>query len=476
VTVALCEEGGGWVLEVSDNGLGMDEEILAGVLLDFGRTGWRTDTVRVKFPGLAAGGFRPKGRFGIGFFSVFMLGDDVEVVSRRFDLATNDARRLRFQGLRNRPLLAAVEASERIMPGTTVRVRLKQVPYDTGGILRRTEDERLYQLVQWLVPESSVPILTSAGPGEEPFTLPPFTLASASAEEVFDRLYPPRRTGGPIREAQRLALRAEFVRRATPVVNVKGERTGLAAIGRELVRSQLNPLGVVTVGGFRADEDGDFAGYFEGRPGRASRDRARPAAELDEFRIWLDSQQQRLKQLGLYGPSTQIELGGIFFRALGTLQDDHVIGMTSAGLLRLGEVVDWVGCRDRVFLCDGLPFVWETRPPRLKYWVLGGEVVLPEDWMMTCPNYYWLIIENILGDRRDPAYEAARWDRELTWQKMWWRRSGGLYGLFIRKLCNAWECTVGDVLAPAADRGWNDYGHLGTDGEAVPGMDLRRPR
>jgi hypothetical protein len=209
----------------------MDEEILGAVLLAFGRTGWRTDAVRTKFPGLAAGGFRPKGRFGIGFYSVFMLGDDVEVVSRRFDLAANDARRLRFHGLHSRPLLTAVPPTERPTPGTTVRVCLKHNPRDTEGILRRTDDDRLYQLVHWLVPESSVPILTSAELGEEPFTLPPFTLATASAAEVFDRLYPPRRTGGPIREVQRVGLRAEFVRRATPVVNAKGERTGLASVG-----------------------------------------------------------------------------------------------------------------------------------------------------------------------------------------------------------------------------------------------------
>src|SRR3546814_16121554 len=38
-----------------------------------------------EFPGLMAAGMTAIGRFGIGFFSVFMLGSEVRVYSRRCD-------------------------------------------------------------------------------------------------------------------------------------------------------------------------------------------------------------------------------------------------------------------------------------------------------------------------------------------------------------------------------------------------------
>ncbi len=74
VKVSLWEETEGWILEIQDSGVGMAEEELCGSLLDFGRSFWRSDRARMVFPGLASSGFQSTGRYGIGFFSVFMLG------------------------------------------------------------------------------------------------------------------------------------------------------------------------------------------------------------------------------------------------------------------------------------------------------------------------------------------------------------------------------------------------------------------
>jgi HSP90 family molecular chaperone len=123
VDVSLSEGVDGWTLTVRDDGIGMDEEILVRGLMDFGSSGWRSGMVRRKFPGLVGRGFRPKGHFGIGFFSVFMLGDRVEVVSRRYDQGHADARRSVFDGLASRPLVTALEPGERAPAGTTVSVR-----------------------------------------------------------------------------------------------------------------------------------------------------------------------------------------------------------------------------------------------------------------------------------------------------------------------------------------------------------------
>ena len=74
ITVDLLSESNKVWLVVEDNGIGMSEHVLTGPLLDFGTSFWRSSLATEEFPGLMAAGMRAIGRFGIGFFSVFMLG------------------------------------------------------------------------------------------------------------------------------------------------------------------------------------------------------------------------------------------------------------------------------------------------------------------------------------------------------------------------------------------------------------------
>ena len=89
-------EDGIW-LSVEDTGIGMSEAVLTGSLLDFGASFWGSTRMVEEFPGLAAKGMASLGKFGIGFFSVFMLGDHVRVITRRPDRAESDALLLEFQ-------------------------------------------------------------------------------------------------------------------------------------------------------------------------------------------------------------------------------------------------------------------------------------------------------------------------------------------------------------------------------------------
>src|SRR5579884_84683 len=480
VEVGLLQQNGVWLLEVRDNGIGMDEDILVHGLLDFGRSGWSTNRVRTAFPGLAGGGFQPKGRFGIGFFSVFMLGDVVELTTRRYDGANTDARRLAFNGLGSRPLLTAAPSTMRGGPGTTVRVVLKTNPFDPDGIMRRTDNDRLSELVQRMVLSNSVPIHTREPRDREPRTLAPFDLSTGTAEEVFDRLYPPQTDSWRIsQEKQRLLLREAFARRATELFDEQQHRIGFAVLGADLLYwSQLNYMGVVPVNGFLADEFMAFAGYIEGKPNRASRDKVDLVAERDEVRRWFGTQESRLRDLGQFTESIQLELGWTLQLAFGRLAADYSIGMTREGLLRFGEVESWAARRDEIFLASGPPLSWNTRPPRLMHYLAGIEVLLPENWFTPCGISYDQIFFDMFPPvlNRDPAYESARYDVELTWQKSWWRMSGGIFGTFIRHVCQAWSCDVGDVLAPIAQRGWGDTAYLEDESLGpVFGYRLTRP-
>jgi Histidine kinase-, DNA gyrase B-, and HSP90-like ATPase len=72
-------------LSVEDNGIGMSERVITRSLLDFGTSFWSSEVAAELYPGLpSAQNFRPIGRYGIGFFSVFMYSENVQVISREF--------------------------------------------------------------------------------------------------------------------------------------------------------------------------------------------------------------------------------------------------------------------------------------------------------------------------------------------------------------------------------------------------------
>ncbi|MGW2743930.1 HD domain-containing protein [Streptomyces sp. NPDC001450] len=480
IDIRLTGTDGSWYLEICDNGIGMDEETLVHGLLDFGTSGWSSTRIRSRLPGLASGGFQPTGRFGIGFYSVFLLGDQVELITRRYDASVADARRLTFGGPAQRPLLMPLSAQDRAPSGTTVRVALKTNPYDLQGLLRRTSGDRLGQLIRRLVLENAVPIRMWDPGVSEPDILPPFSLATGEPDDVFDRLYPPLtdswRTG---QEKQRLQLRDAFVERATELLDESGRRIGLATLWTDLnYQGRGNFSGVVPVSGFLADQTMAFAGYLAGRPSRASRDQASLVAQPDQLRQWLRTQEQRLRDVGHFGDSVQLELAATLYTAFKGITDDIAFALTADGLLRPANVAAWAAQRDEVFIASGPNVAVRTRPPQIYNYLSGQNVLLPKNWVVVfqrAPHPPFVgSFPDILN--RDIEYEFARNHVALTWEKVWWRMSGDLFGLFVRTLCEAWSCNVEALFAPAAERHWSDHAYLdGAAQDPVWGYLLRRP-
>ncbi|TCL01202.1 histidine kinase/DNA gyrase B/HSP90-like ATPase [Shimia isoporae] len=74
VEVELLQEDSSTVLIIRDNGIGMSEGAIVGNLLSFGTSGWLSDTAIGEYNQAFPDKFSVSGQFGIGFFSVFMLG------------------------------------------------------------------------------------------------------------------------------------------------------------------------------------------------------------------------------------------------------------------------------------------------------------------------------------------------------------------------------------------------------------------
>lgn len=123
-------------LDVEDDGIGMSEAVLTGPLIDFGSSYISSSIVKSEYPGLLSKGNKRLGRYGIGFFSCFMLSDEVLVTSRKFDDGKDLIRTLHFSnGLGHRPLLLDDQPTS--FGGiVSTRVRLKLSSDDLERLLK----------------------------------------------------------------------------------------------------------------------------------------------------------------------------------------------------------------------------------------------------------------------------------------------------------------------------------------------------
>lgn len=104
-------EGEQWIT-VKDDGIGMSLDGIKNYLLNFGSSYWASDLAKSEYPGLKSSGFRAVGRFGIGFYSIFMVASKVIVESRRYDKSLDDTVQIKFPtGLCLRPIISKKRSS-----------------------------------------------------------------------------------------------------------------------------------------------------------------------------------------------------------------------------------------------------------------------------------------------------------------------------------------------------------------------------
>ena len=120
-----CGEDGR-TLFVSDNGVGMNREELTSYIGTIARSGTREFLAAMKAARESAGAESLIGRFGVGFYSAFMVADRVDVVTRRL----GEGKGWRFSSPGDGTY--TLEEAERNEPGTTVILHLKTSDPEKG--------------------------------------------------------------------------------------------------------------------------------------------------------------------------------------------------------------------------------------------------------------------------------------------------------------------------------------------------------
>jgi hypothetical protein len=159
ITISLEQRGKQYSLTVQDNGVGMTRSVVRKHLLGVGSDFWNSVDFDRDFSKAVDFGFRPIGRFGIGFLSVFMLGDEVEVET---EAVGNNRNHLMLHGVGRRGELR--ETATTGHAGTEVRIALKAGGHEIG--------KRLADIVRARAPMLSIPILVKiCAPGSVAETL-----------------------------------------------------------------------------------------------------------------------------------------------------------------------------------------------------------------------------------------------------------------------------------------------------------------
>jgi hypothetical protein len=363
---------GDW-LEVDDNGIGMSAEVLSGPLIDFGQSYWGSELMLQELPGLLGKGFEPTGKYGIGFFSVFMWGAHVRVTTRRFEDRMDETRVLEFRsGVEGRPILKLAPASDRLADaGTRVRVWLKAPPGSADGFINafRTPgrpEPKLNRLCSWLCPTLDVDLFCEEGGHKE-------KVLSASDWTVIKGDDLLRRIVGYDPGSDLLGVADDF----RELSGASGKCAGRACIfepsddALTLPEEALGKFGVVTVGGLRASTLTGVAGVLIGRPVRAARDFAIPTVGSDEIERWASAQAILIHRRFINSPRELIRHSQIV-RYCGGATGPLPVALGPHGWMTLEELRQWNECPAEVLLVSEAnvpPFAYRE-PPRLRPYVL----------------------------------------------------------------------------------------------------------
>ncbi len=440
ITVRLLDSGDRHKLEVQDSGLGMSDELLVGPFLDFGTSYWNSALMLHENPGLIAKGFQPQGRFGIGFYSVFIWGEHVKVVTRRPEEGIDATRVIEFRkGLSNRPVLRPADRDERMFDaGTIVHVWLDSRATDAGGMLapgpiesflerrQRREAWSLKALCTWLCPALDVDLFSEQDGKREKSVV-------GSEWETMDPAGLLRRLILHRDDVDSVCTSDQFIKAAANVRDLRDENGQLLGRGAfrsffhhstAFVEDPLNHASVVTAGSFRASHQVGIVGLLLGDPSHASRFAARPVA-VDcpaVMTAWATEQADLVPRLS--NDLRTLVHYALLVRLAGGDTNELAIARRTSGLCSFNDIASTQDLPDELEL-------------RAEYWDGAGfeSPPLPGNSIAVGTGRQKALYFQVDADPRKRA-DHPHWRR--YWMSLW--------GAAIEAIARAWGVPLSEVL------------------------------
>ncbi len=504
VHVRLTFENDSYWVVVEDKGIGMSADVMVRSLTDFGLSGWQSTDMSMEYPGLVAKGYKSTGKFGIGFFSIFMVSDYVEVKSLKYLDNPSETHILVFpNGLTTRPLLRDATEDEVLHGGgTVVRAKLKFDPLSEEGLFRTevsngSRTEMLALLLTELCALADVDLYVSGPGNDDPLQLIVANdWKSLPPRDLFRRLYP-KATQAPYERQMYEAYEDVFAEHVRELRDKNGDIIGRAILAAGLESSAIkdlwwwpSPLARVYVGGFRAAYIYDCLGAFAGAPLKADRFAAFPLASVDELKQWAESQAELVRRSKYATARTRYGAGDLA-RSVGADVPLLPCGFINTGEITAAELKSFIGTREQLHMIpsgeihifhreDGSAiFVDQTR---------GRQILLPDDAIVFDSYSHWFFPDEILKRPRDERFsDYGQIEHGEFNPRNWWYYAGkiGSTALILDAAIASWKCDDAVTLADNFEElELTDKGDArlvvqtadGSESVYISGYRLKRPR
>lgn len=359
VTIRLDEDDKGFYLEVEDDGVGMSTNVLSGPFLDFGTSFWNTTLMHEELPGLASKGYTSTGKFGVGFFSVFMWGGDVDVITRRFEDARQDTKVLSFdRNYISRPLIRNASESEYIRTGgTRIRVYFGD-DMDISQIFRRNYSyffEDLVTCISINFPSSDVTLYVEDNLNEvSGVAITANDWLTLDEKKFVSRIID---LDNLIENHEISDEELNYIYECSKYISLiedDGRIVGRGFITPDFINSRISSSinhgkGVITVGGYRTDIIYNFIGILIGTTGKASRDESFPLVNKNVFKKWIASQTSLLKDtINEEGERSLAEMFATASIEIGDLRFAKI----NNGYINFNELKNFLDCNEVIYIIN----------------------------------------------------------------------------------------------------------------------------
>jgi hypothetical protein len=216
------------------------------------------------FKAYTSKGFESIGKFGIGFFSIFMLGERITVTSWKFGEAITNMKTLDFHdGLSSNPILREPTENEKrivIDRGTSITIKIKDDPFSKTGFIGNSQfqENTLFSLVKYFIPSPNVKITIEELDGNIN-TIKPNTVDDLKFDEFIDHIHIIRTNN-----LDHIGIINLFKNLNLKLFEIKDDKRlyGKLAVLPQIGNIGLSSTSVVLSNGIRINEIGGFAGYI----------------------------------------------------------------------------------------------------------------------------------------------------------------------------------------------------------------------
>lgn len=291
---ASNKESKAWI-EVEDNGIGMSLDVVKQYLFEFGSCYWNSELMHEEHPGLTANGMIHTGKYGIGFFSVFMLGESINITTREHSVAQNETYVIEFRnGLDSRPIVRKANPEEYLVDGgTKIRINLKgNEDYEKLFLVNGTKKLTLNDICVSVAPALDCNLVVEDAVS---ITIPANHWLKCTNRDFLDLLVSINKKSD-VRmfcdEEARIFLDLA-AKNVELIKNEFGEILGRAFLDpSDFLSGKKRPYlnGVVVVGGLRESYTQNICGILYGETTNIARDKAIVLADKNNLVSWATNQ------------------------------------------------------------------------------------------------------------------------------------------------------------------------------------------